>query len=262
MERIEKYKGISYQLRQGENIPLIFIHGFCEDRSIWEETISAFPEHTTLALDLPGFGDSDLLPGLRIENAADRIIELLEKTGIREYLLFGHSMGGYISLAIAEKSDRLKGLGLIHSHPFADSEEKKAGRQKAQAFVKEHGSLPFLKQLIPSLFAPDFRDQKPDIIRSLIERARHLPPAAIIEALEAMRLRPDRSSIIEEASFPVLFIIGKKDEAIPEEYSLKQTRLPAVGYIRIFEKAGHMSLWEAKADYLSSVSEFISYCQT
>lgn len=261
MTKIKKHKQISYQLTEGEKIPLIFIHGFCEDRSIWEQTITNFPGHRILAPDLPGFGDSEPVEDLSIEKAAMLIGEIIRKEGIKEYLLFGHSMGGYISLALAEKDESVKGLGLIHSHPFVDSPEKKEGRLKAKEFVRQHGSLPFVKQLIPSLFSKTFVDREPAMVNRLIERAGRYAPSGIMEALDAMRKRPDRSHILEKASFPVLFVIGKEDQAIPEEYSLKQTGLPDIATIRIVEKAGHMAQFESPAEFQAVLTDFIRYCR-
>ena len=128
---------ISYSV-QGKGKPVVLLHGFGEDSSIWDQQVLFLKEHCLLIVpDLPGSGKSDLLKlkvepdPISIDDYADCIYSLLQHEAIPFCIMLGHSMGGYITLAFAEKYPLLlEGFGLIHSTAYADSEEKKTEPRK------------------------------------------------------------------------------------------------------------------------------------
>lgn len=252
-------KQFAYQ-QIGEGFPIVFIHGFCEDSRIWEDFYAplAFQK---IIIDIPGFGQSQWIENYTLETVADGIKAVLDQLDIPECILIGHSMGGYISLAFANKyPECLKGFGLFHSHPYADTEEKKNNRTKSIEFVSQYGSEPFVKQLVPKLFSDKTRDNHQRVINTLIDRAKRYEPHAIAGALQAMRDRPDQSDVLKKAQSPVLFIVGNEDQAIPKPYSLEQTHLPERASINILEGIGHMGMFEDTANCQRMVEEFILFC--
>jgi pimeloyl-ACP methyl ester carboxylesterase len=159
--------------------------------------------------------------------------------------VIGHSMGGYITLAFAEKyPDSYSALGLFHSSAFADGEEKKATRRKGIEFIREHGAFEFLKTAIPNLFSPDSKEKDPDSIRKFIEEQHNFSPNALVSYYEAMMRRPDRTLVLHKATEPVLFIMGKYDNAVLMADMLEQCHLPEKSYIHILRKSGHMGMME------------------
>ncbi|MFQ5447790.1 MAG: alpha/beta fold hydrolase, partial [Saprospiraceae bacterium] len=244
---------------EGEELPLVLVHGFCEDSRMWEEWQEFIPNRRFISIDLPGFGCSGLVENLTISLMGEAIKAVLGHLAIEKCILAGHSMGGYASLAFAEKyASRLSGLCLFHSHPFADSEEKKQGRLKAIDFIKKNGHILFVRRLIPTLFAYDFSKGYQVEVNRLIHNATYYSSEAIIAALQAMRLRPDRSEVLRCIPCPVLFLIGKLDVAIPLEISLEQTYLPAVADIRILNTTGHMGMFEAPRETAKAMREFLN----
>ena len=115
---------------EGQGICLLFLHGFCEDRTMWNEFKKPFLEnYCVLTPDLPGFGKFEAFEKISMSEMADYLNEILKEEKIDKIVLIGHSMGGYVSLAFAEKyQEKLNGFCLFHSHPFEDSEEKNANR--------------------------------------------------------------------------------------------------------------------------------------
>ncbi len=124
---------------KGEGNPVILIHGFCETFAIWKPLVNKLAfSHKVITLDLPGFGKSPLPESpFSITDIADQVhLWLLEKNLLGS-IIIGHSLGGYVALALAEKyPDSIKGFGLMHSTAFADDEEKKHSRNKTIEFVK------------------------------------------------------------------------------------------------------------------------------
>jgi len=166
----------------------------------------------------------------------------LEGAGV---ILVGHSMGGYIALAFAEKySEYLNGLGLFHSSTYADTEEKKATRRKGIEFINSHGGFEFLKTTVPNLFSPYSKDQMPELIDGFISSLSNFKGDPLVSYYEAMIQRPDRTAVLKKLKIPVLFVAGKYDNAVPLKDSLQQCHLPEISYFHVLENSGHMGMME------------------
>jgi pimeloyl-ACP methyl ester carboxylesterase len=227
--------------------PLLLLHGFAEDGRIWDGQVEYLKkDHPLLVPDLPGSGRSSPLPGpISMEELADAVKSILDAEGIRQTVLIGHSMGGYIALAFAAKyPERLRAFGLFHSTAYADSEEKKAARRKGIEFIRRSGSAPFIRQSIPNLFSEGSRSRHPGMVADLVSRYSDLNPDSLIHYYQAMIDRPDRTESLKRSAAPVLFIIGEQDNAVPIESILPQTHLPPSADIHILTNAGHMGMLE------------------
>lgn len=219
--------------------------------------------------DLPGSGQSELIDDMSIEGMADAIKQILDAeivnlnftkpeknsgqkesskvppTGGFKWTIIGHSMGGYITLAFAEKyPDSLNAYGLFHSTAYADSDEKKVTREKGIEFIEKHGAFEFLKTSTPNLFSAKTRDKRPEMIVEQIAGLNNFSAAALVLYYRAMMQRPDRTAVLKETSLPVLFIMGKYDVAAPLKDVLEQCHLPEKSYIHILQDSGHMGMLE------------------
>lgn len=240
--------------------PVLLLHGFAEDNSIWDGQVEYLKKNYRVIIpDLPGSGRSSLLRGeTSMENLADFVAAILDGENIRQCVLIGHSMGGYIALAFAEKyPDRLKALGLFHSTAYADSEEKKIARRKGIEFIRKNGSSSFIRQSIPNLFAERSRKEQPGIIAGLIDRYINFNPDSLIYYYNAMIRRPDRTEILKKFTKPILFIIGSQDNAVPLEDSLQQSHMPGLSYIHILENTGHLGMLEDREGSNLILDEFL-----
>lgn len=255
-------KKVAYQ-SEGKGPTVVLLHGFCEDSSIWEEFRADLLEENfrIIRIDLPGFGRSEVLPGVSIGQMAEAVHAVMLNLGIEKAILIGHSMGGYVALAFARRFPAmLSGLGLFHSHPYADSEEKKENRRKSIDFIKRQGHALFVKQLIPGLFGQQFARSSAFLIEKLTYRAARGKSSGIIAAQEAMVGRGDESQTLAGLKVPVLFIIGTEDPAVPQE-SIEQIHLPDTASIHILEKVGHMGLFEARKKTQRIVRQFVEFCE-
>jgi pimeloyl-ACP methyl ester carboxylesterase len=243
----------------GEGEAVVLIHGFAEDSRIWEHQVEVLKKYYRLIIpDLPGCGRSQLTDTFSMELGADCIRQLLIEEKIACAVLAGHSMGGYVALAFAEKyPEALSAFALMHSTAYADSPEKKAGRQRSIEFIRTHGSYGFLKQSIPNLFSPESRISMGGAVRDLVDMYKDFNPATLIACYEAMMQRPDRTAILRSTKKPVLFMIGKYDTAVPFDQSLQQVHLPQITYIHLLEHSGHMGLWEEKEKTNSALLSFL-----
>lgn len=255
-------KKIAYQT-VGKGTPVVFVHGFAEDHTVWDvwaqEVIAA--GYQVITLDLPGFGESDVIPNVSIETMANLVDEVLLQLHLAKVIYIGHSMGGYVGLTFAKKyPEKLLGLGLFHSHPYADSEEKREGRRRSIEIVRTKGNALYVKQLIPGLFATKFVKSNSFLVDKLVHRASAYPSEGIINALQAMLERPDQSEVLKNIQQPVLFIIGKEDTAIPAEASRSQMALPDTSSILLLDEVAHMGMFEARKKTQQAVVEFLELC--
>jgi pimeloyl-ACP methyl ester carboxylesterase len=255
---------ISY-LDAGKGLPVVLLHGFGEDADVWNEQIAFLKNHCRLIVPhLPGSGlsvftNEDSNTAATIEYYADAVHALLEHENINSCLMLGHSMGGYITLAFAEKyPGLLKGFGLIHSTAFADSEEKKQTRLKGISMMEEYGGYAFLKNTTPNLFASKFKAMHPEKIEALIETGKSFSVRALQQYYKAMMNRPDRTQVLKDSEVPVLFVLGTEDVAAPMQDVLKQTHLPKISFVHILEDTGHMGMWEDSKKMNDALFEFIT----
>lgn len=240
----------------GSGQPVVLIHGFGEDGEIWNRQVDFLKAHCKLIIpDLPGSGKSGMLNSMSIESMADVIKGVLENElgelhSSNKVIMIGHSMGGYITLAFAEKyPELLKAFGLFSSSAFADSEEKKAARTKSIDFIQKFGAYEFLKTAIPALFLNGQKESSPSTphhhdIESLVEAGKKFTPEALINYYHAMIARPDRTAILKAFTGPVLFIIGVHDKAVPFEQSMQQCYLPVESHVHVLRNSAHMGMWE------------------
>ena len=256
----------------GAGLPVVLIHGFAEDSRIWDNQVAFLKNDYNLIIpDLPGSGGSAPLSegeglGVRsIEDYAECIKQILDAEKISRCIMIGHSMGGYITLAFAEKfPEALISFGLFHSSAYADDAAKVETRKKAIAFIEKNGASAFLQTSIPGLFydqgnseqpdaliegAPSSRQatevaRRPERIAELLERGKAFSPKTLIQYYEAMIARPDRTEVLIKAPCPVLFILGEHDKAVPFKQGLEQSHLPDQSYVYILRDSAHMGMLE------------------
>lgn len=257
---IEKDLSLYYRIA-GQGKPVILLHGFGEDSTIWDGMIGELSKDYKLIVpDLTGSGrSSGKMEELSMSSMGEQINLILEKENIDSCFMIGHSMGGYITLAFAEKyPQKLIGFGLFHSTAFSDNDEKKSIRNKNIEFIKKYGSAKFLGQAIPNLFSEYSQTNHPELIDDLLERYKNFSPTSLVAYTEAMRDRPDRSEVLRKFNKPVLLIIGEFDTAIPIEQSMKLCEIVDFAYIYIGARSGHMGMLEEPEFCLKAVRDFLS----
>jgi pimeloyl-ACP methyl ester carboxylesterase len=227
--------------RRGQRIPLVLVHGYPLDHTIWDEVLPLLEsDFDIITPDLRGFGESEVVESrYKISDMATDIAGLLDELGIEKTAIAGHSMGGYISLAFARAyPERVLGLGLIASQALADTPERKQGRYEAAAEIMETGVGPVAEAFPPKL-TPGERVQA--YVRGLIA-GQH--PAGLAGALRAMAERDDSSSILSSVKFPVIVVHGEVDELIPVQraQAIKAAipnatlvELPGIGHMPMME---------------------------
>ncbi len=243
-----------------EGRTVVLLHGYLENLNIWDE-MSEFLRHfmRVIALDLPGHGISEVRgPVHTMEFLADVVHGALVESGITTCTVIGHSMGGYVALALAERHpEMVDGLVLFSSTPNADSPEKRLDREREIAIV-EGGKKELLSRTLPGRgFAPQNRIRFADEIEDLAELVMLTEDEGITALLRGMAARPDRNEMLRTLPIPQLFILGRHDEYItPEVADAMIDRHPQAQVVWL-ENSGHNGLVEEPRTAAEAILEFI-----
>ncbi len=243
----------------GSGPVVVFLHGYLESAEIWKPFHTAFTDSfCTILPDLPGHGGSGVWGEEHsMEDLASAVLEILDREAIDRVLLLGHSMGGYVAMAFAEQySDRLSGLGLLHSTCFADSAEKKENREREIALVRCGKKQQIISVNIPRAFSEEN-------IRSLSEevaRAKDIASATsdegIIALLNGMKNRKDHSETLAGLNIPVLLVYGEKDNYIGTDVFKKLSSLVPQATVVRLKESGHMGFVEEAGKLAEVLMEF------
>lgn len=227
--------------RRGKGTPLMLIHGYPLDHSIWNEVAAQLENDFDLILpDLRGFGESTTIESpYSISDIANDLTALLDSLGVEQTALTGHSMGGYVALAFAKAfPQRVSGLALVSSQAAADTPERKEGRYKTAADVSQKGV-----QIVADAMTDKLSSQQnvQDVIRPLIGKQ---SVAGVTGALKAMAEREDLTSFVAAFGRPLVLIHGDADALIPIDRAKEIKALAPSANLVELAGAGHMPMME------------------
>ncbi len=255
---------LSY-IDRGRGAPVLLIHGFPLDHTMWDAQIEALAEHArVIAPDLRGFGRSPLGEvdpehGIPMEQYADELAELLDVIGINEpIVLVGFSMGGYIAWQFVRKhADRLWALIQCDTRAVADTEEGRAGRIKMAEHVAEWGSGRVAEMMGPKLFSARALETKPHLMAEVRRVVEETLPAAIAAAQRGMAARPDVTAMLPTISVPTLVLVGAVDAiSPPAEMRTIAAAIPRAQFVEIPD-AGHMTTMENPVAVNGAMESFL-----
>ena len=236
---------LNYKLSGHGKEHLILLHGFMENLSIWEDMDPHFSDQFTLIkIDLPGHGSSKVYSEIHsMDLIASEVKKITDSLNIGAFHLLGHSMGGYVTLAFAEKfPEVLKSITLFFSSYFADDEEKKEQRKKSLRIIKE--AFPaYVNAGIPNLFNPNEKDFLEGKIEHAKEIALSTDNDGVLAAVKGMIERTDKASVLNNFEGKILVIAGKHDNAVKTDLVLNH--LPDKTNIKSYLlDCGHNGHWE------------------
>jgi pimeloyl-ACP methyl ester carboxylesterase len=233
---------------------VIFLHGFGEDASVWNDFINQLPKKYSYFT--PDY--ASLTTYESIEDYANWLKEFTQEKNISECVIIGHSMGGYIALTFAEKySEMIVGLGLFHSSALPDNEERKEIRLKTVRVIDQQGTAKFIKGFYPNMFSEEFREKNSVFIEKQIEKFAYFPKEALINAQIAMRNRIDTRTVLTNANYPIMILAGEKDSFVPLEVALEQISLLKNNQSAVLPNVAHAGMFENLNESVRIVTDFL-----
>ena len=255
---ILQYKNANiFYTDEGKGSTIVLIHGFLENTTMWDEIKpEILKKNRVVTIDLLGHGKSDCLGYTHsMELFAETINAVLKQLRIRKCTLIGHSLGGYVALAFAEKyAKKIKGLCLMNSNSFEDDLERKKLRSRANKMVQTNFTN-MVRMSFTNLFSEENRTIFKNDMKLALDEALQTPLQGYIAGQEGMRIRPNRTHVLKENNFKKLIIIGKKDPVLDYKISIEEAESTNSEFV-IFPD-GHMSHIENKKELILAIKAFI-----
>ena len=199
----------------GAGEPVLLIHGFPLDRRIWQAQVPALAERfRVVAPDLRGHGrtppDDDTSS---LDDFAADLFHLMDRLGAATFGAAGHSMGGYILLAMHRLApQRLTRLALVTTRAVADDAAGRMNREAVAERVLREG---------PAFLADAMAERvlrarpSPEVVARFREIIVSQNAAGIAAASRAMAARPDSRGGLSSIRVPPLVILGAEHKLVP-----------------------------------------------
>ncbi len=238
----------------GQGTPVVLLHGFPLDHTIWQPLIPLLQERARLIMpDLRGFGGTPAPEGVyTMREMADDVLAMLDRMEIEQAIIAGHSMGGYIALAFAQAyPQRVLGLGFVATHAAADTPENYANRMNNARKVAHKGVDFLAKEMSQKITA------RPDLVEPIRQIMAKAPRQGVIGALKGMAERPDSTGLLSSIRAPSVVIHGAEDKFVTLEKAQDMAQLLPRAWLVQVPHAGHMPMMEAPEVVVGALSELI-----
>jgi 3-oxoadipate enol-lactonase len=242
----------------GAHPPLVLIHGFPLDRTVWAEQVRGLGDAArVIAPDLRGFGGSELPDGAATMDAyAADVAALLDALGVDGAAVGGVSMGGYVAFAFRRLFPaRVRSLVLVDTRPGADSAEAKKGRDDMAALARSAGAAAVAARMLPKMRASG---TAPDVARRLADLMARQPADGIVAALGAMRDRADSTPDLAGIAVPALVVTGDEDALVPPSEADAMAKAIRGARLARIAGAGHLPNFEQPGAFNDAVRAFLA----
>jgi pimeloyl-ACP methyl ester carboxylesterase len=245
---------------KGSGSPVVLIHGFPFNRSLWNEQTAALSEsHRVITPDLRGFGESESSSGtVTMSRMAEDIARLMDALEIENATLGGLSMGGYVVLAFYKLfPTRVRGLVLADTRPQADTEEAKQGRAQQAERALTEGMATIADAMLPKLLTPETVAKRPSVVKRIRDMMMSTKSEGAAAALLGMAAREDQTQLLATIGVPTLIMVGRDDAITPVQDSQKMHERIAGSRLVILENAGHVSNIERAERFNEELRSFL-----
>jgi pimeloyl-ACP methyl ester carboxylesterase len=242
-------------------IPIIFLHGYPFDKTMWQGQLDFLKSsYRLIPCDIRGFGKStDEESSLSIDLFADDLIEFMDELSIDKAIICGLSMGGFIALnAMKRFPDRFEALILCDTQCIADTAEVKEKRYKTINEIEADGVADFNEGFIKSVFHKDSITNKKELVEQLRSVVFANSEHVIIQGLIALAERSETCSTLNEITIPTLIICGREDEVTPLAQSELMNKAIEGSILCVIDNAGHVSNLEQPEEFNIHLHDFLT----
>jgi len=215
-----------------------------------------------IAPDLRGFGESIGPPAQSVDDHAEDVLALMRHLNLERAVIGGLSMGGYITFALYRlAAQRFRGVVLADTRADADTPETRAGREQMQQSVRAKGAAAAAEAMLPKLLRP--RALTDPALAPMRDRVREIilrnDPSGIINAIEALKTRPDSTPTLSLINAPALIVVGAEDLTTPPALSdaMHQGLRQAPATKVVIPDAGHASNLEQPQAFNAALWSFV-----
>lgn len=240
---------------------ILFLHGFPFDHRMWRHQLAGLARWQCIAPNLRGARGGEVptpATAYTMSTYADDLVTLLDRAQIRQAVVCGLSMGGYIIFELLRRHPhRVRAAILCNTKAAADSPEAKRGRDALAAKAQREGTPAVAAELVPRLLARETQRQRPDVVREVTEMIQGQPVVGIVGALHALRERPDSTPLLARVQIPVLVIAGDDDQITPAEGMKNMAEAIPGAEFTLISAAGHLAPLEQPRGVSGAVATFL-----
>lgn len=248
---------------RGDGLPVLFVHGFPLDRTMWRHQMTGLARCRRIAPDLWGPGAANTpAGGYSMSRYADDLIAVLDGLDVPQAVVCGLSMGGYVVFDLVRRhARRLKAVVLADTRAEADSDEAKRARDEMAALAEGEGARAVADRMIPKMLAQATRQEQPELVAEVRRMMERWSVAGLVGALRAMRDRPDSTETLAAIDVPALVLVGEEDQVTPPADARRMAAairgarfvtIPAAGHLAPLEQP--LAAGRALADFVESLT--------
>jgi 3-oxoadipate enol-lactonase len=261
MTKVARARGIDVVYEDaGDGRPLVLLHGFPFNRSMWREQAEALASaYRIITPDLRGHGETTVTEGpATMEEMADDVAALLDELGVGRAVVGGLSMGGYVTLAFCRRHpERVAAVVLADTRPQPDNEDGRRARERTAQRALEEGMAPIADDMLPKLLSQATLAERPDLAARVRAMIVGNAPAGAAAALRGMALRRDQTDLLPSIDVPALVIVGSEDAITPpSEAETMRDRIEG-SRLAVIEGAGHVSNVERPEEFDRALDAFL-----
>jgi 3-oxoadipate enol-lactonase len=241
---------------------LVLIHAFPLNARMWEPQL-ILAEHgwRVLAPQLRGFdGRTGDPPAASVDDYAGDVIDLLDTLHVKDAIVGGLSLGGYIAFALLRLAPSyVRGLVLADTRPQADTPEGIEGRKRMLKVVADGGTAAVVDEMLPRLVGASTLAKNPEVADRVRDLALANPPDAVSGALRALMTRPDSTPLLRSIHCPTLILVGDEDTITPPDLAKQMHAAVAGSELVTIQGAGHLSSMEQPAAFNAALAAFLTH---
>jgi len=184
---------------------------------------------------------------------------VLDHVGVRDAVLCGLSMGGYVIFELLRRHpERVKALILADTKVEPDSADAKRGRDELAALAEREGPDAVIERLLPRLLAPTTHAAQPEVVAQVREMARRWSVPGLVGALRTLRDRPDSTDTLRGVHVPALVLVGSEDAIATPAAARSMAQLVPGAEYHVVPAAGHLAPLEQPLATSRIVADFLS----
>ena len=241
---------------------LLLLHAFPLNARMWEEQLAlASGGWHVVVPQLRGFdGGIGDPPAASVDDYAGDVIDLLDALHVKQAVVGGLSMGGYVAFALLRLAARyVHGLILADTRSQADTAEGIAGRTRLLQVVQDTGPAGVANEMVPKLLGATTLASRPAVVARVRSLALANSGAAIAGAIRALMTRPDSTPLLAGIHVPTLIVVGDEDAITPPAASEEMRRAIAGSELVRIPQAGHLSNLEQPELFTAALAAFLSH---
>jgi pimeloyl-ACP methyl ester carboxylesterase len=231
---------------QKQNGCLIFLHGWRSNKEVWNGVVGKLGGSAIYQIDLPGFGKSQAPSRtMTVGDYAEVVKGFIEKLGLSNVIVVGHSFGGRIGIKLASKNPEfISKLVLVDSAGFAMDSQKKTAMNLAAKIVKPFFKPKFMQGLRKSIYKQIGSEDyvaTPELQRTFVNV-----------------VSEDLTKDMGQIKCPTLIINGQNDKDTPVEFGRRMQSLIPNSKFLILKNAGHFSFLDQPEEFEQELIRFIA----